>query len=87
MILLVFALASAMHFCLSSGDKDLSHDVVLLFVHNIRASWEISLAAGFKCNSKSNTPKSLSDAMLVSGTLAAWANSSGEGVAYFPPGS
>lgn len=87
MILVVFALASATHFCLFSGDKELSHDVVLLFVHNIRVSWEISLAAGFKCNSKSNTPKSLSDAMLVAGTLAAWSNTSGEGVAYFPPGS
>jgi len=76
-----------MHFSFSSGDSELSHAVVLLFVHITRASWEINLATGFKCKSKSKTPKSLSDAMLVAGTFAACANCSEDGDAYFPPGS
>ena len=62
---------------------EFSQEVVFLFVHIRSASWEISLAAGFKCNSKSNTPKSLSDVMLVAGTFFACPIKSKDGEATF----
>ena len=83
----VCCLASVMHFSLPSGEREFSHEVVLLLVHIKSASWEINFAAGFKCKSKSETPESLSEAMFVARTFLVCATKSGEGEAYFPPGS